>query len=101
MKKHPLTVGIEVGELVIRIGIDTLKMATDLCPYLYDGLADRSIGHVINPGAWAKAIVNALEVEEEDGTTPVQEMLDRAIREAVDNGDEGFEFYDANEEAKK
>ncbi len=94
MKKRPLTVGIERGELVIRVGVETLKQATDLCPLLYDGERDRCVGHVTDPVAWATAVCLALEHEEEDGTTLVDEMLDHAISDAVDGGEDGFELFE-------
>lgn len=46
------------------------------------GVADRA--------EFAKSVLKELKSEQEDGTTLVHEMLDKAIRSALENGEEGF-----------
>ena len=41
---------------------------------------------------FARDVVRELNREAEDGTTPIHELLDRALAEAVDQGSLGCEF---------
>ena len=86
MKRRPLTVKIEKDELVIRIGIGTLAFSADECPLFYNGERDCSDVKVIDPPEWAKDVLRELEREEEDGSTPVTELIDKAMSDAVDQG---------------
>ena len=85
-RERRLTVEIKRGELVIRIGIGTLAFCADECPLFYNGEKDKSDVRVINPDEWAKDVARELDQEEEDGSTLVTEMLDKAMSNAVDNG---------------
>jgi len=86
VKKRPLTVRLERDELVIRIGIDTLAFTTDECPIFYNGDRDASDVKVVNQKEWARDVIDSLMHEEEDGSTPVTELLDKVMSDAVDAG---------------
>lgn len=92
MKDQKLTVGIEGDEVVIRIGIDTLKYATENgsgCDFETEDGENRYV--VTNSEEWARSVVLALEQEEEDGTTPVHAMFEAAFVEALEQGFDGIE----------
>lgn len=95
---RPLTVGIEGNEVVIRIGINTLKFVTEYCPRFYDGYKDPA-----NDGPYVtvedkrelgKDICAALQHEEEDGTTPLYILFDDAIEYAYGDGSLAFKYDD-------
>lgn len=102
MKDKHLTVTIENGELIISIGIDTLKVATEYCE-LPGFLSNEyePLFLVSDPGKWAESIKYALENEEEDGTTVVHEAFDKAFFFAMEQGFEGIEEApDASKESE-
>ncbi|MDD5358306.1 MAG: hypothetical protein PHX80_04115 [Candidatus Nanoarchaeia archaeon] len=89
MKDRILTVVIEDEEIVIRLGIETLKEATILSPAL-EGYGEILIP---DPEEWAKVIVKYLNDEtEEDGTTPVSKMFDSIFVDVIEQGEKGFEI---------
>ena len=88
-RKRPFTVRIERGELVFRIGVDTLKIAADTCPLFYNSEKDRSDVIVTDPDVFAKDVITELEHEEEDGSTPLSDVLDKAMSDAVEGGSLG------------
>jgi hypothetical protein len=84
-------------ELVISIGISTLAFAFvngpvgDRLVYVEEtGEWDDSRLRVTNPAAFAKEVVHALLDEEEDGSSPLTNLLDAAYQAVVDDGGEGF-----------
>jgi hypothetical protein len=82
-----LSVSIVDDALVISIGLDALKTAIENNPsYPLDKVTVTDI-HAI-----AKEIVSELNREEEDGSTPVHRMLDRAFDNAIEQGAEGVEI---------
>ncbi|MBE3065158.1 MAG: hypothetical protein IMZ69_09100 [Spirochaetes bacterium] len=87
-----MTVGIARGELVIRIGIETLAFCTDECSEFYNSEKDRSDVKVTDPDEWAKDVVRELEREEEDGSSPLTDLLERAMSDAVDQGSTAVEL---------
>jgi hypothetical protein len=85
-------------QLVISIGIDTLAHALRVGPVggeitrddeHPDGW-DESKLRVTDPAVFAKEVVHALMDEAEDGSSPVTNLLDRAFRDAIENGAEGI-----------
>lgn len=84
------TVGIEDGDIVIRIPIRSLSgeawQGLDAVGYEDDDSMD---WHQL-----AADIVVELETESEDGTTPIHEMLDQAVISASENGAEAFAYLD-------
>ena len=89
----PLKVAIEGEELVIRVKLDTLVFAVQHDPQLQH--YDRDLGdffgpEVVDRSQWAREMVSALQSEEEDGTTLVHLMLDKAALNAIESGAEGI-----------
>ena len=76
---------IEGKEIVIRVKISALKKAFEYHP---NGLAEDY--RLTNLPTVADSLVRRLNSEEEDGTTPVHRMLDTALEEALEQGDDGF-----------
>jgi hypothetical protein len=91
LKKRELTVRIERGEVVIRIGIDTLKVATELALHM-------ETTKVTDLKTWARSVVSELDREEEDGSTLVTRMFDKAYYNAMDQGDAGIEIIEEEDE---
>lgn len=99
----PLTVDIVNDELVIRIGIGTLAYAFDHMeennPY-DDNLRDfKQSWKVSDPMEFAKDVVGALVDEEEDGSHPLNRLLDQVCTAAADNGCLGIEECTDNKSA--
>ena len=97
MKNAGLEVKIENEELVIRVGISTLCKAVRQCPSISDAVmeadCDESVVEITDETVFAQAICDALEDEEEDGSTPVHRLLDAAADSAIEQGCEGIEFH--------
>ena len=80
-KDDVLEVGLVDGRLVISIGVNALAFAA----------ANHDDGITIcDPDLAAEEIVRELRREEEDGTTPVHRLLDKAVFDAWENGGDGF-----------
>jgi len=91
-RDEPLSVKVDGGRLVISIGVDTLAWATRHAEHLmeYDEKSGEFLGYVISdPDEFARDVVIELEQEEEDGTTPVHLLLDKATEAAINNGSLG------------
>lgn len=89
-----MKVKIEKGALVIRISAPVLEFATNNHPEFWDGENDRQTVKVTDRKQWLKSVRSALLSEEEDGSTMLSSVLDRAIQHAVEQGEEGIEFLD-------
>jgi hypothetical protein len=87
-QKQPLQCYIMDGKLVISIGIDTLAWAAK----------KRNNGPIPNrfrvtdKTEWAKDVSRAIEYEDEAGNTMLHEMLDHAMRDAMDRGSCGLSY---------
>ena len=68
----------------ILIGVDALAWAAEHSDAYCDG--DKLILKVLDGAGFAKDVFRELDREEEDGTTAVHRLLDKAISAAVDNG---------------
>lgn len=94
MMTRPLEVSFSEDEIVIRIGMEQLATAAKYNPRLeaYDTIsAEFFQPEVTDQAVFAREIVNRLESEEEDGTTLVHLMLDKAVEQAIEYGAEGIE----------
>lgn len=95
MKDAPLSCEIENGELVIRIGIDVLSLATeDREPFtIYDEKREdfRKAWIVTDPLAFARDVRLAITDEEEDGSSLLTNLLDQAYTNALEQGSLGVE----------
>ena len=80
------------GRLVISLRIETLAHAARHSEYFerlaWDGVPTR----ITDEALFAKSVRNALNSEEEDGSTPITRMLDKAFRRVVECGDDGVEM---------
>lgn len=97
MKKRnaPLTAAVEGKQLVIRIGIDTLKFATEHCPLFYDGTvenADPPYVKVVNKRELANDVKRELFHEREDGSSPISDLFDKVTQAAYEDGSEAFDY---------
>lgn len=94
MRNRPLQVKVEDDELVIRIGIGTLAFAAERCPLLTEypgpGEKDPPYCKIADAKTLADDIARELLAEEEDGSTPLDYLLDNAILKAYEDGAEGF-----------
>ena len=92
----PLSVKVTDGRLVISIGISTLAFAAQECNYCYsyDQTVNDFVHHmkVTDPLLFAKELVTELQEEDEEGTTSVHLMIDKAVEQAVENGARGFNW---------
>jgi hypothetical protein len=87
----PLRCLIKKNSLVIEVGLDVLKFATENHPELYEDGLDKGRYVVTDVAVFAKEVVRELQKEEEDGTTPIHSLLDKAILDAISNGAQGVE----------
>ena len=92
---RPLTISVRDGLLVIEIGTKTLQGAFERSER--NNLYNNSTGEyeqqmkVVDELKFAEEIVRELCDEQEDGTTPVHLLIDKAFESAVGNGCEGVE----------
>jgi hypothetical protein len=97
---RPLKFEIKNEVLIIEIGIDVLancaQHVLDEEHYLAtEGGEIESPSKVVDNVAFAKAIAKQLDKEEpEDGSTPMTRMLDAAIIEVFESGDESISCRD-------
>lgn len=91
MSKKKLSVKIVKGVLRIEIGISTLKFAAEH----YEGFYLPHTGKfgivVKDEKEFAKEVAAELEHEQEDGSTPVHLLLDKAIDDAVNGGSQALD----------
>ena len=93
-KGRPLTVEVTGDELRISIGISTLAWAAEHSPderlCWYDADSGEYLSFpVTDELRFAKDVVDELLTEDEEGTTAVHLMLDRACLNAIENGSLG------------
>jgi hypothetical protein len=95
MRERPLEVSVEDGEIVIRIGVDTLRVAVQSCPSLerYDADSGNFLEPIVlDADLFASEVVTELAREEEDGTTVVHQLFDQAFLDAIGNGANGVQM---------
>jgi hypothetical protein len=91
----PLTVDIENDEIIIRIGIGTLA-------YAFNHMEENNLWSddkhdfvqswkVSDPVEFAEDVVGELTREEEDGSHPLNRLLDQVSNAAADQGSLGIE----------
>lgn len=88
-RTEPLNVAIVDGRLEITMGVETFKTAVQYGPD-FGNISDPEEIDVYDPDTFANEVLRCLEAEEEDGTTVIHRMLDRAIERAVEHGAEGI-----------
>lgn len=96
--------GIEVklsrNRLVISIGVYALADAAAMHEAFWDGVSGPDVPTipVTNPRVFAEAVMEALLDEDEEGSTAVHNLLDKAMYDAVEQGCEGVD-HDAMDAA--
>ena len=93
MTDQPLSCKVEGDELVIRIGIGTLAWAaqserrdTPFWVYEWEKAEYVPRWKIINNSEWAKDVVREINREEEDGSSLLTNLLDKASENALDQG---------------
>lgn len=93
---RPLHVAVVKGVLTIQIGVEALAHAVTYAdwanPYdevRYDYIRTFAIA---DPKAFAKDVVNAMEREREDGSTPLTDFIDTMTEAALDDGSMACEY---------
>lgn len=81
---------IEGDDIVIRVPIAALADAAKVAFDEQYGFEEHDC-RVSDPKQAAEAVVRALNDEDEEGTTPVHTLLDKAVISALEEGEEGFE----------
>lgn len=93
MKDQPLTVEIKDDEIVIRVGIDVVKWALehhrDSQPFNEETSKYEQKWIVSDASEFAKEVLSEMDREEEDGTTPLIEFLDKMCMAALEAGSIG------------
>jgi hypothetical protein len=87
--KMPLRCRILKGVLTITVGADTVKFATENHPTFFNEEGENTL-EVADKSEWLRSVVSRINSEEEDGSTLLTKMLDDAIAEAVEQGEEGL-----------
>ncbi len=97
---NPLEIVIENGQLIIKIGVDTLTAAAEGSEHFdfYDPKTHDFRLHykVENKEQWAQDVRRALLDESEDGSNMFTRLMDRAFLHALDDGSEAVNYeYEA------
>ena len=84
-----LTVALDNDAIVIRLPLAGIPAAAE-GSWAAQGMDLRL--KITDVALFAAAVVQELEREEEDGTTPVHRLFDKAFEEAAEQGSEGVEI---------
>jgi hypothetical protein len=92
---NPLTVKVERGAVVVRIGIDVLAHALKFADWAirFDEAKDDYIQpyKVTDADELARDVIHAMLREEEDGSTPLSDFLDAMTKAAIEDGSCGVD----------
>lgn len=95
MRNQSLIAEIKDDQIIIRVGIDTIKWALEhhieSQPYNEEKSEYEQKWVVSDPGEFAQDVMHSMEREEEDGTTPLIEFLDKMCMDALENGSIGVD----------
>ncbi len=80
---------VEGSEIVIRIPVEHLSHWLEMAQFNIADDGESSISTVTDPFKFAEELVGEFTREEEDGTTPIHLMIDKAMEEAIENGCDG------------
>lgn len=81
-------------KIVIELPLSTLRVALHGSPLNSDCYGNPAY-RVTDKDMFGDAIVEALEREEDDGTTPLHRLFDAAILDAIEDGCEGVALVSA------
>lgn len=88
---YPAEAVIEGANIVIRVPISAIPIAFAAHPQAPENDQGDPLYAVTDAATFAKGIVRYLNEESEDGTTRIHIMLDSAMMEALEQGEEGIE----------
>ena len=80
-----------MGDLVIRVPQETLVNAAKFGPYFDRCAGEGIVLEVSEPDQFMTSIAAALQVEEEDGSTPIHHLLDAAVEYVSEQGEPGIQ----------
>lgn len=87
--KLPLTCRVERGAIRISVDAATVKFATENHPEFWDPETDTYHYVVLDPSQWLRSVARYITDEREDGSSRLTDMFDSAIKEAIEQGEEG------------
>lgn len=79
------------GKLVISLRIGTLAHAARNSDHFFNCAESGTPLKITDEAVFAQSVANALNREEEDGSTPITRMLDEATEWVSEQGEEGIE----------
>lgn len=79
------------GRLVISLRVSTLAHAVRHSQHFFDCEENGTKLKITNEAVFAASVAQALNREEEDGSTPITRMLDDAVEWVSEQGEEGIE----------
>lgn len=79
------------GKLVISLRIGTLANAARHSEHFFNCAESGTPLKITDEAVFAQSVANALNREEEDGSTPITRMLDEATEWVSEQGEEGIE----------
>lgn len=96
MKKgneFPLRIDSNMGTLSLFVGSELLRFAAETHQGLWDGESgpDVPVVKITDQREFAFAVAEAINSEDEDGSTLLTRMLDEAIMQAVEDGCDGVD----------
>ena len=86
---------IEGEDIVIRITPKALLFGTENCPIIQKWSTEYNKYYKIKVRdmvSWRDSVIRELLREKEDGTTLIHLLLDKAVVNALENGEEGIDF---------
>lgn len=90
-EKLPLACTIRNGVLKISVNAATVKFATENHPDFWEPDTDTFRYKVADQKEWLKSVARRINFElGEDGSTLLSRMFDKAIIDAIEQGDEGL-----------
>lgn len=96
---------IEDGQLVIKIGIDTLAFAfenrEENLPWDDEKLNYIQKYRVVDKDQFAKDVRDSMMDEREDGSTPLTDFLDKLYSKAIDDGNLGVDEVDEKDNVRR
>ncbi|MBI9092598.1 MAG: hypothetical protein JEZ12_25560 [Desulfobacterium sp.] len=93
MAKAKISIETVDGQLVVSAHVGTMIQAFKWCSNYMTQFDEHE--YTIDETVFAREIMGELLSEEEDGTTLIHEMFDKAAARAIENGCEGVEFTTA------
>lgn len=81
------------GQIVVTVGKKVLRFATEQHPEFWDGDSSDSEPNIKieDVDVFMKEVVNSINNEREDGSTLLTDMLDAAVKGAIEDGCEGID----------